>query len=173
MRAFPSLVRNDCVPGICHKQFRGIAKHPLRRCFQGILSVCWYSHVGTHSRAPWPPVPAQFSPARTRAHVPRRARECAPTGRGQADKSRPIPTHVGNTVSKAYFTRNEQAVVVYFIPEQPRVRPHPNPPPEGEGTLETSSKPPASTREPWCIIPKIPPGERNNIDSGKVGNVED
>ncbi len=37
-----------------------------------ILNVCWHSHVGAHSRAPWPPVPAQFSPAQTWAH------SCAP-----------------------------------------------------------------------------------------------
>ena len=48
----------------------------------GILSVCWYSRVGAHSRAPWPPVPAQFSPAQTRAHG------CAPLRGGAKQTNR-------------------------------------------------------------------------------------
>ena len=31
--------------------------------------MCWYSLVGAHSRAPWPPVPAQFSPAGVEDHL--------------------------------------------------------------------------------------------------------
>ena len=69
----------------------------LRECRQiapsfGIPNVCWNSHVGAHSRAPWPPVPAQFSPAQTGAHG------CAPL-RGGAKQTIRVRyhAHAGNT----------------------------------------------------------------------------
>ena len=49
---------------------------------RGILNVGWYSYVGAHSRAPWPPVPAQFSPAQTGAHG------CAPLRGGAKQTNR-------------------------------------------------------------------------------------